>query len=54
MLFIIAALLLLAVVERSSINRRLKGRFPTEAEQDFAWSQKDPHGHWEAPKNDKK
>jgi hypothetical protein len=33
---------------------RLKERFPTETEQYYEWSQKDPMGHWEAHKKDKK
>jgi len=52
LLAIIAALLLLIVWELQKVNRRLKDRFPTEKEQDFAWSQTDPHGHWEAHKDD--
>ena len=36
------------------IATRTKERFPTSAEEDFEWSQKDSHGHWEAHKNDKK
>ena len=35
------------------INRRTRERFPTEKEQDYDWSQKDPMGHWEAHKDDK-
>jgi len=52
LLVIIAFLLLLIVWQLSKINRRLKERFPTEQEEDFAWSQKDPLGHWEAHKNE--
>jgi len=53
------ALLLLIIVllgfiwwELSKIGSRLKQRFPTEEEQDYEWSQKDPIGHWEAHKHD--
>jgi hypothetical protein len=53
LLLVIAFLLLLIVWQLSRINSRLKERFPTEKEEDFAWSQKDPMGHWEAHKNDK-
>jgi hypothetical protein len=35
------------------VSARLKEKFPTEKEQDYEWSQKDPMGHWEAHKNDK-
>ncbi len=52
LLIIIAALLLFILWELQKIGRRLKDRFPTEKEQDFAWSQRDPHGHWEAHKDD--
>ena len=52
LLAIIAVLLFLAVWELQKINHRLKERFPTEKEQDFAWSQTDPMGHWEAHKDD--
>lgn len=53
LLLIIAVLLLLIFWKLSDISARLKDRFPTEKEQDYEWSQKDPMGHWEAHKNDK-
>jgi hypothetical protein len=53
LLLIIVALLLLVVAELRNVNRRLKEGFPTEEEQDFAWSQTDPHGHSQAHKDDK-
>ncbi len=54
LLIIIAVLLFMVFWELLSINRRLKNQFPTESEQDYEWSQKDPMGHWEAHKNDEK
>jgi hypothetical protein len=47
----------LLVTQPSSVSRFyelriLKDRFPTEKEQDYKWSQEDPHGHWEAHKDD--
>jgi hypothetical protein len=49
----IAILLFLILWKLIKIDRRLKERFPTEEEQDYEWSKKDPMGHWEAHKNDK-
>ena len=43
--FFIVCLLVLILWELSKINSRLKERFPTEEEQDYQWSQKDPMGH---------
>jgi hypothetical protein len=54
MLIILAILLFLILWEVHNISARLKEQFPTEREQDYEWSQKDPVGHWEAHKNDKK
>lgn len=53
LLAVIAGLLLMIWINVSSISKRLKERFPTEEEQDYEWSQKDPMGHWEAHKDDK-
>ena len=53
LLIIIAILLFLILIELGKINSRLKERFPTEKEQDYQWSQRDPMGHWEAHENDK-
>jgi hypothetical protein len=53
LLIVIAVLLLLIFWKLSSISARLKERLPTEIEQDFEWSQKDPAGHWEAHRKDK-
>jgi hypothetical protein len=49
-LIIIVVLLLLIWWEINKISSRLKDRFPTEEEQDYQWSLKDPAGHWEAHK----
>ena len=54
MLFVIAVLLALILWKVSKIDSRMKERFPTEKEADYEWSQKDPMGHWEAHKDDKK
>lgn len=54
LLIILAILLFLVLWEVRNISNRLKERFPTEKEQDYEWSQKDPIGHWEAHKKDKK
>jgi len=32
----------------------MREHFTTEKEQDYDWSQRDPTGHWETHKNDKK
>jgi hypothetical protein len=48
LLTIIAILLLLILWVLFRIDRRLKAQFPTDKEQDYDWSQKDPVGHWEA------
>jgi len=54
LLFLVVILLVLIFWKVSTINARLKERFPTEKEQDFEWPQKDPMGHWEAHKDDGK
>lgn len=54
LLAIIAVLLFLILIQVSAIARRMRQHFPTEKEQDFDWSQKDPMGHWDAHKDDKK
>lgn len=54
MLSIIAVLLFLILIQISAIAKRTRERFPTEKEQDYDWSQRDPMGHWEAHKDDKK
>ena len=54
LLGIIAALLFSILLKLSNIDSRMKERFPTEKEADYEWSQKDPMGHWEAHKHDKK
>jgi hypothetical protein len=53
LLAVIAGLLFMIWVNVSSISKRLKERLPTEKEQDYEWSLKDPMGHWEAHKDDK-
>jgi hypothetical protein len=53
MLVVIAVLLLLILWKLSRIDSRFKERFPTEKEEDYEWSKKDPMGHWEAHKDDK-
>ena len=53
LLAVIAALLFCVIVQLGRIASRLKEKFPTEEEEDYRWSQKDPMGHWEAHKNDK-
>ena len=54
LLSIIAVLLFLILIQISAIAKRTRERFPTEKEQDYDWSQRDPMGHWEAHKDDKK
>ncbi|MHB8541870.1 MAG: hypothetical protein ACYDCD_13175 [Candidatus Acidiferrales bacterium] len=54
LLALIALLLFLVLWRVGRIDSRMKERFPTEKEKDYQWSQKDPMGHWEAPKDDKK
>lgn len=49
----IAVLLLFILLQVSAIARRLRRHFPTEKEEDYDWSQRDPSGHWEAHKRDK-
>lgn len=53
LLVVIAILLFLILWKLIKIDSRLKERFPTEKEQDYEWSQKDPMGHWEAHKHEK-
>jgi hypothetical protein len=53
LLAVIAVLLFVIVFQLSRIAKRTRERFPTEKEQDYDWSQKDPMGHWEAHKKDK-
>jgi hypothetical protein len=53
LLVVIAILLFLILWKLIKIDSRLKERFPTEKEQDYEWSQKDPMGHWEAHKDEK-
>jgi len=53
LLVVIAFLLLLILWKLTKIDSRLKERFPTEKEEDYHWSQKDPIGHWEAHKGEK-
>jgi Na+-transporting methylmalonyl-CoA/oxaloacetate decarboxylase gamma subunit len=54
MLVVIAVLLALILWKISKIEARSRERFPAEKEADYDWSQKDPMGHWEAHKDDKK
>jgi hypothetical protein len=54
LLGIIPVILFFILPRLSSISSCLRERFPTEFESDYEWSQKDPAGHWEADKNDKK
>lgn len=53
LLVVIAVLLLLILWELIKIDRRLRQRFPTEKEEDYEWSQKDPMGHWGAHREEK-
>jgi len=46
-------MLFLISMQLSTISKRLRQHFPTDKEQDYDWSQKDPMGHWEAHKKDK-
>jgi hypothetical protein len=48
----IAVLLFMIWWKVDNIASRMKERFPSEKEQDYEWSQKDPAGHWEAHKDD--
>jgi hypothetical protein len=52
-LIIIAVLLLMIFLRLGDIGKRLRERFPTEKDQDYDWAMRDPHGHWDAHKNDK-
>jgi hypothetical protein len=54
LLAVIAGLLFVIWLNVESINKRLKEHFPTEKEQDYELSQRDPMSHWEKHKNDKK
>ena len=54
LLGVIAALLFSILWKLSNIDLRMKERFPTEKEADYEWSRKDPMGHSEAHKHDKK
>ncbi len=54
LLAFIAVILFMCWISLSQINARLKERFPTAKEEDYRWSQRDPMGHWEAHKDDKK
>lgn len=54
LLEIITVLLLLILWKISAIAARLREKFPTEKEEDYDWSQRDPMGHWEAHKDDAK
>jgi hypothetical protein len=49
---VVVGLLVFIGWELRKISNRLKAKFPTDREQDFEWSQKDPVGHWEAHKNE--
>lgn len=53
-LWIIVGLLALIAWELHNVSSRLRDRFPTEKEQDSKWAQEDPHGHWEAHKDEMK
>jgi hypothetical protein len=52
-LIVIAVLLLMIFLRLGDIAKRLRERFPTEKERDYDWAMRDPHGHWDAHKNDK-
>jgi len=54
LLAVIAVLLFVLVIQVAGIAKRTRERFPTAKEQDYDWSQNDPHGHWEAHKDEKK
>jgi hypothetical protein len=50
--WIIVGLLGLIAWEMQNISSRLKNKFPTDKEEDYRWSQEDPHGHYEAHKDE--
>ncbi len=54
LLGMIAVLLFLVLWKLHNIDSRLKERFPTEEERDHRFAMEDPHGHWEAHKDDRK
>ena len=54
LLMTIAVLLFVGVWKLWNIDERLKDRFPTDEERDHRFAMEDPHGHWEAHKNDKR
>jgi hypothetical protein len=53
-LLCIALLLLLILIEVGRIGSRLREHFPTRKEADRDFARRDPMGHWEAHKDDKK
>jgi hypothetical protein len=53
LLILVAVLLIMIYGKLDRISARLKERFPTEKEQDYEWSQKDPMGHAEAHSKDR-
>jgi hypothetical protein len=52
LLGIITVLLFLILWKISAIAARLREKFPTEKEEGYDWSQRDPMGHWEAHHKD--
>ena len=55
-ILLVIIVVLLATIEHrlDKIDKRSRERFPTEKEADYEMSQKDPMGHWELHKDDKK
>jgi hypothetical protein len=54
LLAVIAVLLFMIWNNTSAISKRMREQFPTEKEQNYDWAMKDPIGHYEAHKGDKK
>jgi hypothetical protein len=54
LLIAVVLLLFLILIELWRISARTRERFPTEKEADHDFAMRDPIGHWEARKDDKK
>jgi hypothetical protein len=54
LLILVAVLLVLILIELRKIGARMRERFPAEKEAHYDSAMRDPTGHWEAHKDDKK
>jgi hypothetical protein len=53
LLIVVACILFLIYLDVRAISKRMRQRFPTDAEEDHDWAMSDPAGHAEAHRKDR-